>query len=73
VSDYGMVVYYRIIGMVRGVGVLSSGGVVVMGTVRATTLHTRELGKPEFPLPLQVVSSSSVDSSRIVCSDGNLL
>jgi hypothetical protein len=52
VSDYGMVVYYRIIGMVRGVGVLSSGGVVVMGTVRATTLHTRELGKPKFPLPL---------------------
>jgi hypothetical protein len=36
-----------------------------------TTLHPREMGKLEVPVPLKVVSSSSVDSSRIVCSDDN--
>jgi hypothetical protein len=32
--------------MVRGIGVPSSGGVVVMGTIGVTTLHPHEMGKP---------------------------
>jgi hypothetical protein len=73
VSGYGTTVHNRTVGMVRGAKVLSSGSVVVMGTVGVTALHPREMGKPEFPLPLKAMSSSSVDSSRIVCSDGDML
>jgi hypothetical protein len=59
--------------MVRGTGVSSSGGVVTMGTVRVTTLHPREMGRPKLPPLLEAVSPSSVDSSRMVCSDGDPL
>jgi hypothetical protein len=72
-SSCGSVVHSGTIRMVRSVEVPSSGGVVVMGTVRVTTLHRQEMGKPEFALLLDVVSSLSADSSRIVCSDGNPL
>jgi hypothetical protein len=71
VSSCGTAVHSRTNGMVRGTGVLSSGGVVVMGTVRVTTLQPQEMAKPEFSLPLEVVSSMSVDSSRTICSDGD--
>jgi hypothetical protein len=54
--------------MVRCVEVSSSGGVVVMGIVRVTTLHPHEMGKSELPSPLEAMSSS-----RMVCSDGDLL
>jgi hypothetical protein len=70
VSSYGTVVRNGSVGMVRGTGVPSCGGVVVMGIVRITTLHPREMTKPELPPPrLEVVSSSLVDSSRKACSD----
>jgi hypothetical protein len=71
VSSYGTVVRNGSVGMVRGTGVPSGGGVVVMGIVRITTLHPREMTKPELPPPprLEVVSSSLVDSSRKACSD----
>jgi hypothetical protein len=59
--------------MVRGIGVPSSGGVVVMGTIGVTTLHPREMGKPELPPPLEDVLPSSVDFSRIVCSEDDPL
>jgi hypothetical protein len=59
--------------MVRGVEVPSNGDVLVMGTIRVTTLHPREMEKLELPPPLEVVSSSSADSSKIVCSDGEPL
>jgi hypothetical protein len=47
--------------MVKGAGVLSGGGVLVMVTVRVTTLHPQGMAKSEFPLPLEVVSSSLMD------------
>jgi hypothetical protein len=45
VSSSKMTVCNRTIGMVRGIGVPSDGGVVVMGTIGVTTLHPREMGK----------------------------
>jgi hypothetical protein len=59
--------------MVRGVGVPSDGGVVVMRVDGVAMLHPREMEKPELPPPLEVVSPSLADSSRIVCSDGDPL
>jgi hypothetical protein len=53
--------------MVKSIGVFSGGSVVVMATVRVTTLHPQEMGKPDLPLPQEVMSSSSADSSRMVC------
>jgi hypothetical protein len=47
--------------------------VVMMRIVVVTRLHPREMGKPELPPLLEVVSSSSADSSRMVCSDDNPL
>jgi hypothetical protein len=70
VSSCGMAVHNRTIRMVRGVEVPSNGGMAMMGIVVITTLHLREMGKLELPPPLEVVSPSSADSSRIVCSDG---
>jgi hypothetical protein len=58
--------------MARGVGVLSDGGVVMMGIDVVTTLHPREMGKTELLPPLEVVSPSSAESSRMVCSDSDL-
>jgi hypothetical protein len=69
----GTTVCSETIGMVRSARVFSNGGLVVMGTVGVTTLHPRGMGKLELPLPFKVVSSSLVDSSRTMCSDGNLL
>jgi hypothetical protein len=43
-------VYSGTVGMVSGAGVPSGGDVAVMGTVRVTTLHPQEMGKPGFPL-----------------------
>jgi hypothetical protein len=49
------------------------GGMVVMGIVRVTMLHSREMGKLELPPLLEDVPPSLAESSRIVCSDGDLL
>jgi hypothetical protein len=49
----GTVVRNGTVGMVRCVRVLS-GGVVVMGIVRVTTLQPREMGKPELPSHLRL-------------------
>jgi hypothetical protein len=68
-SGCGTVVRNRIVGMIRGTGVPSGGGVVVMGTIGVTILHPREIGKLELPPLLEVVSPSLVDSSRMVSSD----
>jgi hypothetical protein len=51
VSGCGMAVRSGTIATVRGVGVPSDRGVVVMRTVGVTTLHSQEMGKPELPLP----------------------
>jgi hypothetical protein len=59
--------------MGRGVRVPSNSGMVMTGTVGVTTLHPQEMGKSELPPPLEVMSSSSLDSSRIICNDGDLL
>jgi hypothetical protein len=60
VAGHGAAACSGTVTVVRGIGVLSDGGVVVMG-------------KPELPPPLVVVSPSSVDSLRIVCSGSNPL
>jgi hypothetical protein len=73
VSSCGTTVCSGTIGMIRGTRMPSDGGVVVMGMVGVTTLHPQETGKMELPPPLEAVSSPSVDSSRIVCSDGDPL
>jgi hypothetical protein len=73
VSGCGMAAHSETIAIFRGGGVPSNSGVVVMGTDEVTTLHPQETGKSELPTPLEAVSPSSVDSSRIVCSDGNPL
>jgi hypothetical protein len=59
--------------MARGTRLPPDSGVVVMGTNGVATLHPQEMGKPRLPPPLEVVSSSSADSSRIVCRDGDPL
>jgi hypothetical protein len=51
VSDCGMVVCSGTIEMLRGARVPSNGGVVVMGTVGFTMLHSQEMGKPKLPPP----------------------
>jgi hypothetical protein len=68
-----MVVCSGTVVMVRDTGVPSDGGVVVMGIVGVTMFHPQEIGKLKLPPPLEVVSPSSMDSSMIVCSDGNPL
>jgi hypothetical protein len=45
----------------------------MMRIVVVTRLHPREMGKPKLPLLLEVVSPSSTDSLRMVCSDGDPL
>jgi hypothetical protein len=60
VSGCGTVVHNRTVGMIRGAGVSSGGGVVVMGTIGVTILHPREIGKLELPPLLEVMSPSSV-------------
>jgi hypothetical protein len=73
VSGCVTVIYSGTVRMVRGTRVPSDGGVVLMGTVGVTMLHPREMGKLELPPPLEVVSSSSADSLRIVCSGDDLV
>jgi hypothetical protein len=73
VSGCGAAVHSGTIGMVRGAGVPSGCGVVMMGTVGVTTLHPREMGKSDLPPPTEAVSPSSVDSSRMICRGGNPL
>jgi hypothetical protein len=51
----------------------SDGGVVVIGTDGVTKLHSREMGKLELLPPLEAVSPSSAESSRMVYSDGDPL
>jgi hypothetical protein len=58
VSSCGTIVSSGTVVMVRGVGVPSGGGVVVIGTVGVTILHPLEMGKSELPPPLEVVSPS---------------
>jgi hypothetical protein len=73
VSGYGMVVHSGIAIMVRGIRILSDGGMVVIEIVGVTTLHSREIGKPELLPLLEVVWPSSVDSTRIVYNAGDTL
>jgi hypothetical protein len=73
VSGYGTTIHSRIVGMVKGTRVPSSGSVVAMGMVGVTTLQPREMRKPELPPLLEVESSSLMNSSRMACSDGNPL
>jgi hypothetical protein len=73
VSGCGTVVRSGTVGMVRSTGVPSGNGVVVMGMAGITTLQLREMGKLELPPPLEAELSSPVDSSRMVCSDGDPL
>jgi hypothetical protein len=73
VSGCGMTVHNGTVAMVRDTEVSSHGGVVVMGTDGVTMLHPQEMGKSELPPPLEVVSPSLTDSSRIVCRDSDLL
>jgi hypothetical protein len=53
--------------------VFSNASVVVMGSVRVTTLHPQGLGDLELPQVPEAVASSSKDSSRAVCKDGDPL
>jgi hypothetical protein len=57
VSGCSAVIRSGIIGMARCARVPFGGNVVVMGIVRVGMLHPREMGKLEFPPPLEVVSS----------------
>jgi hypothetical protein len=50
VSGRGMSVHSGSIARVRGIEEPSNSGMVVMGTVGVTTLHSQEMGKPELPL-----------------------
>jgi hypothetical protein len=68
-----MVVRSGIVAIARGIEVPSDGGVVVIGTDGVTKLHSREMGKPELLPPLEAVSPSSAESSRMVYSDGDPL
>jgi hypothetical protein len=69
VSSCGTIVSSGTVVMVRGVGVPSGGGVVVIGTVGVTILHPLEMGKSELPPSARGCHPLSVDSSRILCSD----
>jgi hypothetical protein len=65
VSGCGTEIRSRTVGMVRGVGVPSSGGVVVTGTFVVIMLHPQEMWKLKLPPLLEVLSSLSIDSSKI--------
>jgi hypothetical protein len=73
VLDCGIAVCRWTVRMVRGTGVPSNSGVVVMGTDGVKMLHPQDIGKMELAPLLEDMSSSSTDSLRIVCSDGDLL
>jgi hypothetical protein len=51
VSGCGAVVRNGAVGIVKGAGVPSGNCVVVMGTIRVTTLHRREMGTGTPPPP----------------------
>jgi hypothetical protein len=72
-SGCGTTAHCETIGMVRGAKVPFDGGVVTMGTVGVTMLQPKEVGKLVLPPSLEVESSSLADSSRMECSDGDLL
>jgi hypothetical protein len=55
VSGYGTVVHRGTIAMVRGVGVLSGRGVVVMGICDISMLYFQEMGKPELSPHLEAI------------------
>jgi hypothetical protein len=59
VPSCGAVVRAGTIEMVRSAGVFSGGGVVVMGTIRVTTLHLQELGDLGLPPSPEAASPSS--------------
>jgi hypothetical protein len=49
VSSCGTTIRSRTVIAVRGIGVPSNGGMVVIGIVDVGTLHSREMGKSEPP------------------------
>jgi hypothetical protein len=53
--------------------VFSGAVVAVIGSVGVTTLHPQGSGDPKLPSTLEVAPSSSEDSSRVVCKDGDTL
>jgi hypothetical protein len=59
--------------MVCRAGVLPRTGVAMMGSVEVTTLHPQGPGYPKLPPALDVDVSSSEDSPRVVCREGDLL
>jgi hypothetical protein len=73
VSSYGMAARCGTVGMVKGAGVPFGGGVVVMGMAGITTLQCRVMVKPELLPSLEVESSLLANSSRMACSDDDLL
>jgi hypothetical protein len=73
VPSCGAVVRAGTVEMVRSAGVFSGGGVVMMGTIRVTTLHLQGLGDLGLPPSPEAASPSSEDSSRTVYKDGDLL
>jgi hypothetical protein len=50
-ADCGVAVHSGTIGIVRSARVFFGGGVVVMGTIRVTTLHPRGPGSRSSPPP----------------------
>jgi hypothetical protein len=59
--------------MVLRVGVFSEAGLMVVGSVGVTMFHPQGPGHPELPAAHEVMLSSSEDSSRVVCRDGDPL
>jgi hypothetical protein len=59
--------------MVWRAGVFSGTGVVMMGSVKVTTLHPRGPGGPKLPPVLDVAPSSSDNSPRVACREGDPL
>jgi hypothetical protein len=71
IPSWGTAVHTMTVGMVWRVRVFFSTGVVVMGSVGVTTLRPRGMEDPELPPMLEAAPSSSEDSLRAVCKDGD--
>jgi hypothetical protein len=67
------VVHCCLIGVVWNIRVSSIDGVGVRGVVGIIMLHTLRRGEPKLSPSLEAKSSSSGNSSRMACNDGDLL
>jgi hypothetical protein len=68
-----MTVHTMTVSPVRSARVLSSDGVVVMGTLGVTTLHPQGPKDLELPPSLEAAPPSSEESSGVVCKGGDPL